>query len=78
MWSFDAKRASSCPFATKKRRTSEVRRFFVGDLSLAADCRSVQLASASKARAVISSTLPVPLMARYLGAVSGSAFAQSL
>ena len=37
-------------------------------------CR--QLDSASNARAVISSTVPVPLMARYLGALTGSALAQ--
>ncbi len=33
-------------------------------------------AKAAKARAVISSTLPVPLMARYLGADAASALAQ--
>jgi hypothetical protein len=33
-------------------------------------------AKAEKARAVISSTLPVPLMARYLGAEAASAWAQ--
>ena len=37
-----------------------------------------QLASACSARAVISSTLPVPLMTRYLGATAGSALAQLL
>ena len=37
-----------------------------------------QLLSASSARAVISSTLPVPLMARYLGACDGSLLAQLL
>ena len=33
---------------------------------------SVQLASACSARAVMSSTLPVPLILRYLGAAAGS------
>lgn len=39
--------------------------------------RRGQLVRASKARAVMSSTEPVPLMARYLGAVAGSALAQA-
>ena len=38
--------------------------------------RRPQLASAANARAVMSSTLPVPLMARYFGAAAGSALAQ--
>ena len=33
---------------------------------------SVQLASACSARAVMSSTLPVPLILRYLGSAAGS------
>ena len=37
-----------------------------------------QEASAPRARAVISSTVPVPLMARYLGAAAASALAQLL
>ena len=37
-----------------------------------------QWLSASNARAVISSTVPVPLMARYLGACVGSCCAQLL
>jgi hypothetical protein len=37
---------------------------------------AAQLASAANARAVMSSTLPVPLMARYFGAAAGSALAQ--
>jgi hypothetical protein len=36
-----------------------------------------QLDRAARARAVISSTVPMPLMARYLGALTGSALAQS-
>ena len=35
-----------------------------------------QLARAPRARAVMSSTEPVPLMARYLGAAAGSDWAQ--
>lgn len=38
--------------------------------------RGDQLARASNTRVVISSTLPVPLIARYFGAVAGSSFAQ--
>ncbi|BEP91925.1 hypothetical protein GmRootA79_03090 [Acidovorax sp. A79] len=49
----------------------------MASLVLGRDPRA-QLASAWSARAVISSTLPVPLMARYLGAASGSAWAQLL
>lgn len=37
---------------------------------------SVQLDRALNARVVMSSTLPMPLMARYLGAASGAALAQ--
>ena len=37
-----------------------------------------QEARAARARSVISSTLPVPLMARYLGAAAASALAQLL
>ena len=40
-------------------------------------CLRVQLANAAKALAVISSTPPEPLMARYLGAAAGSDLAQS-
>ena len=39
---------------------------------------SNQLARAEKARWVISSTEPVPLILRYLGALAGSAFSQPL
>ena len=38
--------------------------------------RQDQLLRADSARSVISSTLPVPWMARYLGAAAGSALAQ--
>jgi hypothetical protein len=40
--------------------------------------RRNQLDKASNARAVMSSTEPVPLIARYFGAAAGSALAQLL
>lgn len=41
-------------------------------------CKLDYSANAAKARAVISSTVPVPLIARYLGAAAGSVAAQAL
>ena len=43
---------------------------------LAPGARQGQAANAASAFALISSTLPVPSMARYLGAAPGSALAQ--
>lgn len=49
----------------------------VGKASCASD-QGDQEARAARARSVISSTLPVPLMARYFGAAAASALAQLL
>jgi hypothetical protein len=71
-----ASESFTCEFTLKSVEPSPTKKPRSAGLFHERRLKGNQSASAAKARAVMSSTLPVPLMARYLGAAAVSALAQ--